>query len=98
MFALTNRVLCRFSQIDYCLRCTFPIWRHWTAKYTPKGRWAVMIRTAVWRVGLVAVTAAVLRLVTRGEVGKYAEILRSGPDSIKSVLRETLLRALNLLG
>ncbi|KAJ6107968.1 hypothetical protein N7523_009291 [Penicillium sp. IBT 18751x] len=26
-----------FSQIDYWLRCSFPVWRHWTAKRTRKG-------------------------------------------------------------
>ncbi|KAF4766353.1 hypothetical protein N7455_005808 [Penicillium solitum] len=27
-----------FTQIHYWLRCTFPVWRHWTAKLTRKGR------------------------------------------------------------
>lgn len=27
----------RYSQIHYWLRCTFPVWRHWTAKRTRKG-------------------------------------------------------------
>lgn len=27
----------RFSQIHYWLRCTFPVWRHWTVKRTRKG-------------------------------------------------------------
>ncbi|KAJ6179204.1 hypothetical protein N7519_009665 [Penicillium mononematosum] len=27
-----------FTQIHYWLRCTFPVWRHWTARLTRKGR------------------------------------------------------------
>ncbi|OQD67603.1 hypothetical protein PENPOL_c003G04081 [Penicillium polonicum] len=27
-----------FTQLHYWLRCTFPVWRHWTAKLTRKGR------------------------------------------------------------
>lgn len=56
-----------------------------------------MIRTALWRVGFIAAAAAVVRMVTQGETGQLAKLLRSVPGSIKSVLRETLLRASSLL-
>ncbi|KAJ5963396.1 uncharacterized protein N7479_003272 [Penicillium vulpinum] len=35
-----------FTQIHYWLRCTFPVWRHWTAKLTRKGRILQGIRRA----------------------------------------------------
>lgn len=56
-----------------------------------------MIQTALWRIGVVAVAAATFRMVTQGETGQWVQLLRSVPGLIKSVLRETLLRASNLL-
>lgn len=34
-FANLNR--CRYTQIDFWRRCTFPNWNHWNIEYTPKG-------------------------------------------------------------
>lgn len=37
-FLFITNIIFRFTQIHYWLRCTFPVWRHWTAKLTRKGR------------------------------------------------------------
>lgn len=56
-----------------------------------------MIRNALLRVGLIAFTAAALRLVTHGEARQWTQLLLSVPGSIKSVLRGVLLRASQML-
>jgi hypothetical protein len=40
-------MLCRFTQIHYWLRCKFPVWSHWSAKLTRRGRVLQGIRRAV---------------------------------------------------
>lgn len=37
-FLIVTDIVFRFTQIHYWLRCTFPVWRHWTARLTRKGQ------------------------------------------------------------
>lgn len=46
----------RFSQIHYWLRCSFPVWRHWTAKQTRKG----VILQRIYKAIQLSVLASVL--------------------------------------
>lgn len=62
-----------FSQIDFYLRCTFPVWRHWTAKYTPKGLRMRRFRTAFKRL--------ILALILTGLVHVGVDIRQQGAGS-----------------
>lgn len=51
--ALTD-LTCRFSQIDYTLRCMFPKWSDWNVTYTRKGQWKHRARQILGPVMLLA--------------------------------------------
>lgn len=53
----------RFSQVDYYLRCTFPVWRHWKATYTQKGLRAQRIQSTLKRLLVIAALTGMAALV-----------------------------------
>ncbi|KAJ5150600.1 uncharacterized protein N7500_010789 [Penicillium coprophilum] len=49
----------RFTQIHYWLRCKFPVWRHWTAKLTRRGRTLRAIRKTIQASALLGLFAGI---------------------------------------
>lgn len=62
------------TQIDFTLRCWFPVWNHWTARYTSKG-------LAKWRLGWL------LKLFALAGVG-YGTLFaaRNGRHAVKEII------------
>ena len=56
-FVACANFLFRYSQIHYWFRCTFPVWGHWSAKLTRKGRVLRVIRKTLGASVLVALVA-----------------------------------------
>ena len=80
-----------FTQIDYYLRCTFPVWRHWTAKYTPKGRWAQGIQSACKRFAFATVILGLIWSRARPQDARqWALYILTARDSILSAIRARL--------
>ncbi|KAL1965130.1 hypothetical protein VTN77DRAFT_6043 [Rasamsonia byssochlamydoides] len=53
-----NSTVYPYSQIDYFLRCMFPVWSHWTVKYTPQAAQRRRRQLVLRRFLLVAALAA----------------------------------------
>ena len=90
--------LFRFTQIDYYLRCTFPVWHHWTAKYTRKGLMLQRRKTVLRRSVLVAIISSLcwLKLHPR-DTQRLVELFSGARTTIVSAIREGLLRARRML-
>ncbi|KAI9924015.1 hypothetical protein ASPWEDRAFT_100654 [Aspergillus wentii DTO 134E9] len=88
-----------FSQIDYFFRCTFPVWGHWIAKYTPKGLWMHRFAFAFKGLSLVSSISGLLWL---RKYPQYAQQLTqfvfNAQGSIVSAARDLLQHAHKLLG
>jgi hypothetical protein len=56
-FVVFADVLFRYTQLHYWFRCTFPVWSHWSAKLTRKGRVLQSIRKTLRASALVALVA-----------------------------------------
>ncbi|XBQ92897.1 hypothetical protein V6000_008380 [Aspergillus fumigatus] len=87
-----------FTQIDYYLRCTFPVWHHWTAKYTRKGLMLQRRKTVLRRSVLVAIISSLcwLKLHPR-DTQRLVELFSGARTTIVSAIREGLLRARRML-
>ncbi|KAH1493827.1 hypothetical protein LV164_007558 [Aspergillus fumigatus] len=87
-----------FTQIDYYLRCTFPVWHHWTAKYTRKGLMLQRMKTVLRRSVLVAIISSLcwLKMHPR-DTQRLVELFSGARTTIVSAIREGLLRARRML-
>ncbi len=68
------------TQVDFTLRCMFPVWRHWDVRYTRKGLVKLALTRLVKLVGIVGLIWGVV----------YAR--RNGVERTKTILREVLKR------
>jgi cation diffusion facilitator CzcD-associated flavoprotein CzcO len=69
------------TQVDFTLRCMFPVWRHWNIQYTSKGLVKLAITRLVRLAGVVGLVWGIL----------YAR--KNGMERTKLVLRELLARS-----
>ncbi|KAL2223473.1 putative flavin-binding monooxygenase [Thermoascus aurantiacus ATCC 26904] len=89
-----NSIIYPFSQIDFTLRCMFPVWSHWSAKYTRKGRMRLVLR----RVVLLAAVSALVWLGRRpAGLPGWTGIALAAADSVVAVAQGALRRARGLL-
>ncbi|KAL2430463.1 Baeyer-Villiger monooxygenase [Exophiala dermatitidis] len=78
-----NSTVYPWTQIDFTLRCTFPKWRDWSAKYTRKGLLKLRLARALKLFGLlVALTGVVFTA-------------RNGTDRLRELISQTLRRSVN---
>ncbi|EAW25500.1 flavin-containing monooxygenase [Aspergillus fischeri NRRL 181] len=87
-----------FTQIDYYLRCTFPMWHHWTAKYTRKGLMLERMKTVLRRFALVAIISGLCWLKMHPkDTQRLVELFSGARTTIVSAIREGLLRFRRML-
>ncbi|KUL84464.1 hypothetical protein ZTR_06147 [Talaromyces verruculosus] len=75
-----------FSQIDYGLRCMFPVWKHWQSKLTPEG---LRQRNRKTRIRRFALALAVAVFIWRKKNPLGAQTIRS---TIVQAISKTLKR------
>ena len=73
------------TQVDFSLRCMFPVWRHWDIRYTRKGLFRLGLTRLVKLVGVV------------GLVWGLVFMRRHGVERMKDVVRELVRRVLMAL-
>ncbi len=84
-----NATVYPWSQIHFTLRCMFPRYGDWEAKYTKKGVIKRRLMTAAKLLGTLAVMTAVVYLAMYGPeavVGELRAVLRSGLNRLRSWL------------
>ncbi|OQV08247.1 hypothetical protein CLAIMM_12553 [Cladophialophora immunda] len=77
------------TQVDFTLRCMFPVWRHWDLKYTTKGRFKLAASRALRALGLVGLVWAIVFTRKHGlqrSKDLLRELLRNGLEGIRGVL------------
>ncbi|EXJ85280.1 hypothetical protein A1O3_05955 [Capronia epimyces CBS 606.96] len=84
-----NSTVYPWTQVDFTLRCAFPRWRHWDAKYTRKGLAKARFARASKLFGLVVALWAVVFAARNGN-NRLKEvvwrILSRGVDGVKGVV------------
>lgn len=84
-----NSTVYPWTQIDFTLRCTFPRWDHWNAKYTRKGLTKLRVARTVKLFTLLLTVGAIVFAARNGTDRLKAavlQILRRGADSVKAVV------------
>ncbi|KIX95588.1 uncharacterized protein Z520_08708 [Fonsecaea multimorphosa CBS 102226] len=77
------------TQVDFTIRCMFPVWRHWDLAYTRKGRVRLAAARAVKLLSLLGLTWAIVFTRKHGlqrTRDLLAELLRSGLQGIRGVV------------
>jgi hypothetical protein len=83
----------RYSQMDYALRCMFPVWSHWTVNYTSRGAQRRRRQRALRRLLLVAALAALFWSRRRpAEVQTAKRTVIGGITAAISVAQAALVR------
>lgn len=79
------------TQIDHTLRCMFPRWSHWDARYTTKGKFMLLFRT-VWKTAVFVSTIAgagyIYQYGGTAMMQKSRELLRLVRDVVVDRLKE----------
>ncbi|EAW10087.1 flavin-containing monooxygenase [Aspergillus clavatus NRRL 1] len=87
-----------FTQIDYYFRCTFPVWHHWTARYTPKGLAAQRVRSGLKKVALLAIATGLFWLTKRPQdINLLIQLAVGLRGSIITGIRDGLLHVHRML-
>ncbi|KAJ6063841.1 hypothetical protein N7499_012521 [Penicillium canescens] len=82
-----------FTQIHYWLRCTFPVWSHWSAKLTRRGRILHGVRRAVKASVLIALLAGFRFLHKNPEQRlQLVQYLLSGKTWLRSAVQGLIAR------
>lgn len=77
------------TQVDFTLRCMFPVWRHWDFKYTRKGLFVLGITRVSKAVGVVALLWGLVyarRYGLQRTKELFRQLVMEGVEGVRDVL------------